>query len=193
MSDAPYQRRAALLLLGMRPPPLPRTVRPSRPAVTHGERGSAAVALLGLVGAVATVATTVLGVAPTLGSWSFADAAATSRLASLEEPTRGPAPVGISHDPATGTPTSIGLSVDRGAGGTGVVVTGEGFVPGERVALRFDADELGRATADREGRLGDVPVQVPTDRQAFAPASFTVTATGAASGRSADATFRLTG
>lgn len=177
----------------MRTTPLRRTVRRRRPAARRGERGSAAVALLGLVGAVATVATAVLGVAPALGSWSFADAAATSRLASLEEPSVGPAPVDTSHDVRTGTPTSLRLGVDRGAGGTRMLVSGEGFVPGERVVLRFDADELGRATAGADGRLADVSVQVPTIHRAFAPATFTVTATGAASGRSADAPFHLTG
>ena len=165
---------------------------PSRASRSH-ERGSATLALVGGATAFAGVVTAVMGVTPVLHPWSCADAAATSRLASEEEPSLGPTPLGTSHDAATGTPTSIVLSADSGAGGTSVVVGGEGFVPGERVVLRFDADELGRVTADGQGRLAEVTLQVPTVHRSFAPASFTVTATGVASGRSAEAPFHLTG
>ena len=163
---------------------------PSR-ANRSQERGSATLALVGGAAAFAGVVTAVMGVTPVLQPWSFADAAATSSFVSSGANPAAVQPVGGSHDAATGTPTSITLGIPSAAGGARVSVSGEGFGPGESVVIRFDTDELAKATADADGRFADVHVTIPDDYGAFAPASFTITASGAASSHSAEAPFRL--
>jgi hypothetical protein len=162
----------------------------SSTATRARERGSAVAATLALLATTTGLATTLLGLAPAMRPWTFSDADATVS-ASLATPSGAPEPG--SHDVETGTPTSVALDTDRGPGGSTARVGGDGFGAGERVAIRFDTDEVAHATTDEHGRFRGVVLTVPTDYGAFAPATFTVTATGDETARSADVTFTLTG
>ena len=165
---------------------------PSRTARAN-ERGSVALTVIGGAALVVGFVTAMSGVGPVLQPWSLADAAAGSSVVSSGLTTGSGESVMGSHDPATGTPTSIALSAPRGEGGARVAVSGEGFAAGERVVLRFDDDEVARSTADAHGRFAGVFVRVPDGYGAFAPATFTITATGLGSTRSSDAAFELVG
>ena len=157
------------------------------------ERGSVALTVVCGAALAIGVATAMSGVGPVLQPWSLVDAAAASSVvAGGVAPGSGQSPAG-SHDPVTGTQTSISLSASRGAGGARVAVSGEGFAAGERVVLRFDDDEVERTTADAQGRFAEITMTVPDGYGAFAPAAFTITATGLTSARSSDATFELIG
>lgn len=160
-------------------------------ATSARERGSAVAATLALLATTTGLATTLLGLAPAMRPWTFSDADAATSSASLAAPSGAPEPG--SHDVETGTPTSVALDTDRGPGGSTTRVGGDGFGAGERVDIRFDTDEVAHATADEHGRFRGVVMTVPTDYGAFAPATFTVTATGDETARSADVTFTLTG
>ena len=157
------------------------------------ERGSVALTVVGGAALAIGFATAMSGVGPVLQPWKLADAAAASSVvAGGVAPGSGQSAAG-SHDPASATPTSISLSASRGAGGARVAVSGEGFAAGERVVLRFDTEEVARTAADAHGRFVRVVVTVPDGYGAFAPAAFTVTATGLSSTRSSDAAFDLVG
>lgn len=157
------------------------------------QRGSATAALLGAAGAVVVLGAVLVGVTPVLEPWSFADAAVTSRFLPVVDVAATGQPVTGSHDLATGTPTSVVLTSQRGVAGSRLRLSGEGFEAGERVVIRFDAFEMALVTANGRGHLDDVVVVVPADVAAFAPASFTISATGISSSRGAEATFHLTG
>ena len=165
---------------------------PSRTARAN-ERGSVALTVVGGAALAIGFATAMSGVGPVLQPWSLADAAAATSVVSSVGATGSRASVGGSHDPATGTPTSIALSTTRGEGGAQVAVSGEGFAAGERVVLRFDTDEVARTTTDAQGRFAEITMAVPDGYGAFAPTTFTITATGLGSARSSDAAFELVG
>lgn len=165
---------------------------PSRTVLVN-DRGSVALTVVSGAALALGFATAMSGVGPVLQPWSLADAAAATSVLSTAGATGSGESVAGSHDPATGTPTSIALSVPRGAGGARVAVSGEGFAAWERVVLRFDTDEVARTTADDHGRFANVGVTVPDVYGAFAPAAFTITATGLSSTRGCDAPFELVG
>jgi hypothetical protein len=98
--------------------------------------------------------------------------------------------------PDTSTPTvqvSVFLSRDSGPGGTSVNVSGEGFLPGERIVLFFHTQQIGSTTASDQGGFANVAVAVPTSFSDFAPQQFFLFAHGERSSRTAQTPFTLTG
>lgn len=91
------------------------------------------------------------------------------------------------------TTARVFLNRDSGAGGTTVLVSGEGFEPGERVVLRFHTEQIGSTTASDAGSFANVAVTIPTSFGDFAPQQFEIIAEGDDSIRSARAPFQLTG
>ncbi len=85
------------------------------------------------------------------------------------------------------------LSRDSGPGGTEVNVSGEGFASGEDVVIRFHTEQIGRTTANDDGRFSNVGVTIPSSFSFAAPQQFSVVATGEQSAKSAQAPFQLTG
>jgi hypothetical protein len=88
---------------------------------------------------------------------------------------------------------SVFLNRTSGAGGSTLLVSGKGFEPGEEVVIRFHTDEIGRTTANSEGRFENVAVTVPTSFSKFAPQQFQVSATGRSSLRADETPFEITG
>jgi hypothetical protein len=91
------------------------------------------------------------------------------------------------------TNASVFTNRDNGPGGTTILVSGEGFAPGERVVLRFHTEQIGSPTANGEGRFSNVAVTIPSSFSKFAPQQFQITATGESSIRSAQTPFTITG
>jgi hypothetical protein len=113
-----------------------------------------------------------------------------------------PPPVSLSPPPAVSPPppppvlsgpASVFSNRDSGPGGTTVLVSGEGFDPGERVVLRFHTDQIGSTTANGDGKFSNVAVTIPTTLSEFAPRQFELIATGQSSVRTATTPFTLTG
>ena len=147
------------------------------------ERGSTTAAVLGVVAAFLGLVTAVLGLVPSLRPWESRPSAA------------GPGPVSSLHEQVEQArqPASVFLNRDSGAGGTQVKVSGEGFAAGETVELRFHTTDIGRTTANADGRFSNVGVEIPEGYGWSAPQQYQVVATGRTSIRSAEAQFTLTG
>jgi hypothetical protein len=107
-------------------------------------------------------------------------------------PSAPPAPSPPSS-PVLPGPASVFSNRDSGPGGTTVLVSGEGFDPGERVVLRFHTDQIGSTTANGDGKFSNVAVTIPTTLSEFAPRQFELIATGQSSIRTATTPFTLTG
>jgi hypothetical protein len=95
--------------------------------------------------------------------------------------------------PVSPTNASVFTNRDNGPGGTTVLLSGEGFAPGERVVLRFHTEQIGSPTANGEGSFSNVAVTIPSSFSKFAPQQFQITATGESSIRSAQTPFTITG
>lgn len=88
---------------------------------------------------------------------------------------------------------SVFVNRDRGPGGTTVLVSGEGFAPGQRVVIRFHTEQIGSTTANAEGRFANVAVTIPTSFSKFAPQQFDIVADGEGIGSHAATPFTITG
>ena len=163
---------------------------PSRTARAN-ERGGVALTVIGGAALAVGFVTALSGVGPVLQPWSLADAAAGCSVVSsgprLAQGSRwGGRATGHRH-------TDVDCALGAARRGRGqLVVSGEGFAAGERVVLRFDTDEVARTLRTPMAARRCV-VTVPDGYGAFAPAVFTVTATGLSSTRSSDAAFELVG
>ena len=80
------------------------------------------------------------------------------------------------------TELRLSLSLKIGPPTSKTTVGGSGFLPGERVTVRFDGTDVGSAPADAGGSFEDVHVVIPA---AALPGKHPLTATGEATGRSA--------
>lgn len=87
---------------------------------------------------------------------------------------------------------SVFLSRDSGPAGTLVLVSGEGFAPGERVRLRFRIEQIGSTTADDAGKFSNVAVTIPDTFSRFARRQFMVVAIGESSSRRNSVPFTIT-
>ncbi len=148
----------------------------------RNERGSTTAAVLGVVAAFLGLVTAVLGLVPSLRPWEGG-------------PTVGRAPASSVHEPVEQSrqPASVFLNRDSGTGGTQVKVSGEGFAAGETVELRFHTTDIGRTTANADGKFSNVGVEIPDGYGWSAPHQYQVVATGRTSIKSATAPFTLTG
>ena len=97
-----------------------------------------------------------------------------------------------SPPPATGA-ADLFTNRDSGPGGTTVLLSGEGFAPGEGVVLGFHVEEIGRTAANQSGRFSNVSVTIPSTLSNFAPQTFDLIATGQDSAKTATRPFKLTG
>lgn len=98
--------------------------------------------------------------------------------------------------PLTSVPTAlIRLTPARGLPGSEVRVSGSGFGPAERIAFTVGATPAAATgTTDPNGAFADVSVRVPSTWPGTSrPVTVTVTATGAASGRTASLPFEIVG
>jgi hypothetical protein len=108
-------------------------------------------------------------------------------------PVQPPPPPPVQPPPPPPAHASIFSSRDRGPGGTTVLLSGEGFDPGERVVLKFHTEEIGSTTSNDDGKFSNVAVEIPTSFSVFAPRQFDLIATGESSIRSARTPFTITG
>ena len=96
--------------------------------------------------------------------------------------------------PQTTEPAArVFLNRDSGPGGTQVLVSGQGFGPGEEVIIRFHTDQVGSTTASEQGGFANVAITVPRSFSQFAPQQFEISATGQNTDRSATAPFTISG
>jgi hypothetical protein len=156
-------------------------------ARTRAESGTTSAAVLGTITAFLTLLTAVIGLMVTVGPWELPGSGAAGGGAgsnSVEQPQ-------IPHDPFASA--EVFLSRDSGPGGTEVNVSGEGFASGEDVVIRFHTEQIGRTTANGDGRFSNVGVTIPSSFSFAAPQQFSVVATGEQSAKSAQAPFQLTG
>ena len=85
------------------------------------------------------------------------------------------------------------LDRDSGPGGTVVLVSGEGFAPGERIVITIQTQQIGSPTASGDGKFANVAVTIPESLSVFAPAQFSLIARGEESLRFAEAPFTISG
>jgi hypothetical protein len=90
-------------------------------------------------------------------------------------------------------PAQLFLNRDSGPGGTTIVVSGRGFVGGERVVLSFHTQQIGSTNASESGAFSNVSVTIPSQFSQFAPQQFDVIARGERSIKSASAPFTISG
>lgn len=95
--------------------------------------------------------------------------------------------------PSFGTRTSVFVNRDSGPGGLKVLLSGDGFAPNEKVTFRLHLDEIGRTTANGEGRFANVAVTIPTSYSKFAPQQFDIVADGESPVNHATTPFTVTG
>jgi hypothetical protein len=101
--------------------------------------------------------------------------------------THTPAPLPIAT--ATSAPASqILVTPGVASAGAQVLVSGSGFAPGELVVLRFNGMLLASAVADTAGNFGGAVLTIPDVTPA---GTYSLTATGSVSGRSASSSIRV--
>jgi hypothetical protein len=122
------------------------------------------------------------------------DGGTTTGPPAIVSPSASPPPAPSSPPPPSlPGPASVFSNRDSGPGGTTILVSGEGFDPGERVVLRFHTDQIGSTTANGDGKFSNVAVTIPSTLSEFAPRQFELIATGQSSVRTATTPFTLTG
>jgi hypothetical protein len=96
--------------------------------------------------------------------------------------------------PGADVAQAASLSISRGSGPSGTIVTlrGSGFEPGETVQLRFHTDEIATAHVGRHGGFRGVHARIPGSFDVFAPMQFEIVASGTSSAKSAEVPFELT-
>lgn len=95
--------------------------------------------------------------------------------------------------PPTEAAPEVFLNRDSGPGGTQVLVSGQGFGPGERIIIRFHTTQVGVTTAGAQGGFANVAVVVPREYSYAAPHQFDIIADGQSTIRNASAPFTITG
>jgi hypothetical protein len=98
-----------------------------------------------------------------------------------------------SRPPASTGAADLFTNRDSGPAGTTVLLSGEGFAPGEGVVLRFHVEEIGRTAANDSGKFSNVSITIPSTLSNFAPQTFDLVATGQDSAKTATRPFKLTG
>ena len=90
-------------------------------------------------------------------------------------------------------PANLYASRTSGPAGSTVLLSGDGFKPGEEVVLSMQTIEVGRTTADSTGAFKSVAVKVPQDLGKFPGTQFSFSADGRTSIKHATAPFVVSG